>query len=372
MTRALLGDALGCGQRRAAPDDVRTTSSGRNSDLLVDVVVVGVALGEQQLGRRAAEQLAGLADRAERDGRRAGELDVVVADDRQLAGHVDAHARHLLEQAEGDEVVGAERRRRPPGPGQADEPLAGAPALGDVERRRLEHGRRIRRSRPAASSARRVPCRRSATCTVVIGPPTKAIRWWPCSHRWVTASSPPSTSSTPTLHHAAPGTRSTSTTGMPCRASASSCAVSWSTGVIRMPRTRCSSEQLEVVGLAGGVAVAVAHVQRHAVGPGGLLDALGDVGEERVGGVEHQVGDRPAASGPQLAPRLVAHEPELGDGVAGPAGASPSLTMSGRLRTLETVPTETPARAATSFTPVAPLIPPDRTTERIQPAPDRY
>ena len=65
-------------------DDARTTSSGSEQHLLVHVLVVGLALGQQQLGGRAAEQLAGLAHRAERHGRGTGELDVVVADDRQL------------------------------------------------------------------------------------------------------------------------------------------------------------------------------------------------------------------------------------------------------------------------------------------------
>ena len=118
---------------------------GMEQHLLVDVGLVGVALGEQQLGGRAAEQLAGLAHRAERHRGRAGELDVVVADDGELAGDVDAHAGHLLQQPEGEQVVGAERRRRPPRPGQADEPLAGPPALGDVERRRSRRPRARRR-----------------------------------------------------------------------------------------------------------------------------------------------------------------------------------------------------------------------------------
>ena len=63
------------GRDRRRPHD----ELGMEQHLLVDVGLVGLALGEQQLGGGAAEQLAGLAHRAERHGRRAGELDVVVA-----------------------------------------------------------------------------------------------------------------------------------------------------------------------------------------------------------------------------------------------------------------------------------------------------
>ena len=75
--------------------------------------VVGVGgLVDDQLGGAAAELVAGLADRGERDGGGAGEVDVVVADDRQVVGYPEAGADHLLEQAEGEQVVGAERRGR--------------------------------------------------------------------------------------------------------------------------------------------------------------------------------------------------------------------------------------------------------------------
>ena len=49
-------------------------------------------------------------------------------------------------------------------------------------------------------------------------------------------------------------------------------------------------------------------------GVSGVLDPARHVGEERVGGVEHDVGERAAAPAPELARRLVPHETQLGDG----------------------------------------------------------
>ena len=59
-------------------------------------------------------------------------------------------------------------------------------------------------------------------------------------------------------------------------------------------------QQLDVLGLPCRIAVAVADEQREAVRSDDVLDTPGDVGEERVGGVEHHVGDRAAQPGPQL------------------------------------------------------------------------
>ena len=53
-------------------------------------------------------------------------------------------------------------------------------------------------------------------------------------------------------------------------------------------------------------------------------------------------------AGAQLAGRLVADEAELGDGASSTRWRVASLTVSGRLSTLLTVPTETPACPATS------------------------
>jgi hypothetical protein len=64
---------------------------GREDDAAVLVLGRPVGLVEQEFGRRASELVLGLADRRERHGRVRGELDVVVADDREISR--DAHAR---------------------------------------------------------------------------------------------------------------------------------------------------------------------------------------------------------------------------------------------------------------------------------------
>ncbi len=50
----------------------------------------------------------------------------------------------MLEQPEGDEVVGAERGRRATATGEGEEPFAGSPAFGDRELGGLDHRERIR------------------------------------------------------------------------------------------------------------------------------------------------------------------------------------------------------------------------------------
>jgi len=47
---------------------------------------------------------------------------------------------------------------------------------------------------------------------------------------------------------------------------------------------------------------------------GGVLDTPGDDGEERVGDVGHDEGDRPRPLGAELAGHRVGHVAELGDG----------------------------------------------------------
>ena len=85
----------------------------------------------------------------------------------------------------------------------------------------------------ARCSARRAPSRRSATCRMLIGPPTNAIRLWPVSSRCDTARSPPSTSSTDTEHWPPDGDLlSTRTTGVPLRCSRVSRSSAPDTGVI--------------------------------------------------------------------------------------------------------------------------------------------
>ena len=122
----------------------------------------------------------------------------------------------LLQQPQRQQVVRAERRRRPAGGRQAGQPLPGPPPLGDVERRRPQHGQRRRvapgvlqrlaRARRAGPRPGRAPA----------GPPTNPM---PLVARSRAGGSPPGSRRgrrppTPSTRPARP-TRSTSTTGMP-------------------------------------------------------------------------------------------------------------------------------------------------------------
>ena len=69
-----------------------------------------VGLFEQQFRAGLAELVLGLAHGRQRHGRIAGEVDVVVADDRHVTGHLRAELAEPAQQAEGQQVVGAEGR----------------------------------------------------------------------------------------------------------------------------------------------------------------------------------------------------------------------------------------------------------------------
>ncbi len=85
---------------------------GREDDAAVLVLGWPVGLIEQEFGRRASELVLGLADRRERHGRVRGELDVVVADDREVSRHAHARLAQPTQQAQREHVVGAEHRGR--------------------------------------------------------------------------------------------------------------------------------------------------------------------------------------------------------------------------------------------------------------------
>ena len=114
LLRGLVGDPGAAGRDRGQRSvsqpsvEVRATSSGSSTTCSCSVVGV-VGLVEHQLGGATTELVAGLADRRERDGSGAGEVDVVVTDDRQVVGYGESGRHELLEQAEGQQVVGAER-----------------------------------------------------------------------------------------------------------------------------------------------------------------------------------------------------------------------------------------------------------------------
>ena len=167
---------------------------------------------------------------------------------------------------------------------------------------------------PAASQAPRAPASRSRTWPIRTGPPTKATRSCPSSRRCSRASDPPRTSSTATVQkRASLRVRSTMTSGV-CRRTASS---SRSVRVDRGDEDAFDpllAEPVEIGLLPIGTLVAVAQEESQGLPLGDVLDPCGDIGEERVGGVEHDVGQRPALAGTQLAGRLVADEAQLSHG----------------------------------------------------------
>ncbi len=278
----------------------------------MDVVGTRRALGQQQIGSRAAEQLARLTHRAERHGRRTGELDVVVAHDRQLTWNVDAHHRHLLEQPERDQVVGTERRRGATCSRQSAESFAGAPAFGHVEGRRLDHRQRFGRT----PEGRQRPAR-----------PLEAIGNLHGLHRTtderdalMALLAQMGDGEFATFHvvdaDAAPRRVGTAVDEDDRHAAARM------DGELRRllgdggdqdAAHTLFEEEIEVVRFTCWISVAVADVQRHAGRAGDLFDALGHVGEEGVRRIEHDVGDGAAVSRPQLPPGLVADEAELLD-----------------------------------------------------------
>ncbi|GFJ78539.1 hypothetical protein Phou_027190 [Phytohabitans houttuyneae] len=106
-------------------------------------------------------------------------------------------------------------------------------------------------------------------------------------------------------------------------------------------------EEVEVGVFFGEVAVAVAEDDGHAGGAGGVFDSFGDVGEEGVGDVEDDEAE--GAARPRRSWRAASLGTNPSSAIAASTRARVAFaTMSGRLRTLETVPTDTPAWLATS------------------------
>ena len=197
---------------------------------------------------------------------------------------------------------------------------------------------------PACSQARRARRARSRTWPRASGPPTKATRSWPGRSGARPRAGRPRTSSTARGAERVVATgRSTMTSGR----AAGRCRRGRRVGVDRgdqdalRPAAARSCSRWRPRGLAS-----LSLLQRKSgevLVVGGVLDAVGHVGEERVGDVEHHVGERAAGAGPELAGGLVADEAELGHRLLTRARVA-ALTRSGRLSTLETVPSETPAR----------------------------
>src|SRR4030095_444057 len=123
--------------------------------LAVPVAVAAVLRGllDKELGRGPAQLIAGLPDRRQRHGRCGGEVDVVVADDRQVLGDAEPPAGHLLQHTEGYQVVGAEGGRGPAVGRELGDLGAGGATGGDRERRCLhpDQPRRRKASRGEGS-----------------------------------------------------------------------------------------------------------------------------------------------------------------------------------------------------------------------------
>ncbi len=206
------------------------------------------------------------------------------------------------------------------------------------------------------------PSRRSAACRILIGPPTKAIRVWPVSSRWDTARSPPSTSSTDTEHWPRVGDRlSTSTTGVPRRCTRASRASAPATGVIRIPCTRCSSSTSRY---RDSLAFWSSVLHRITARPASLAASSTPRATSVKNGLATSSTTRPMVRlRPALSWRADSFLMNPSSLIAAWTRARVrSATTSGWFSTLETVPRDTPARAATSLilTGVFATSPPER------------
>jgi hypothetical protein len=274
------------------------------------------ALVQQQLRGPPAELLPRLAHRAQRHGGGRGEVDVVVPHDGELGGHPDPVAHHLLQHAQGQQVVGADGGRGTARGRQADDPGGGLAPAGDAELAggqdgqlgvgHLAHGRRHARVALLHLGQRGVPADEG-------DPPVPALEQ-------VLGGQPPAEDVVgrdgalvrarcpPVDQHdrdAAVAQRVQLRGQLGGRGDED--AVHPLLG-----------EQAQVRGLLLRPVVGVAQDQRQAGGVDDVLDPAGDVGEERVGDVEHHQADGAAGAGAQLSRRLVAHEAEGRDRVEHP------------------------------------------------------
>ncbi len=106
-------------------------------------------------------------------------------------------------------------------------------------------------------------------------------------------------------------------------------------------------EGVERSPFVGEQPVRVADHDRLAVGRRQILDAAGDLREERVPDVGDDQADERRLPGPERRGRAVGHPPELLDRDRAPGCGCYRRPGPGRLTTFETVPTETPACSAT-------------------------
>ena len=174
---AFHGGPIECHAERSGRVDARATSSGVNSTCWCPCSGLAASSSSSSAAVRPSS-LAGLAHRGQRDGGGGGELDVVVADDREVAGHADARRRCA---AGAGRARAGRWRRRPRSGGAAaampGEPLAGLAALGDGRAPSVvEHDQVVAGQAGGRPGLRGRPRGGRGPGRACSGPPTKATR----------------------------------------------------------------------------------------------------------------------------------------------------------------------------------------------------
>jgi len=278
---------------------------------------------EQHPRRRAAELLAGLAHRGERHGRRRREVDVVVADERDVLWHPDLVPGHLLQDAERDQVVAAEHRGGPVGRREGGDLRARFLARGHVERAGVDNVQLPGRAAGPLEGAQRalepvghLPDRARAAD---VGDVPVAGRQQ-VGDREVAA------------EHVVDRDRALAAGRRPAVDEHDGGAAPLQPGE---PRARPDDrgdqhalhpvllEHFQVALLLAFLVVAVAQDYGEARLVRLVFHAARQVGEEGVRHVEHHQADRAAAAGPQLARGLVPYEAELPDRGVHPVAGRP-------------------------------------------------
>jgi hypothetical protein len=283
----------------------------------MDVVAVA-DLVEEELGGRSPQVTARLPNRGERDGRGAGEDDVVVADDGQLLGYADACCDALLQEPESDQVVGAEGRTRSGGARHAGHALTRPASLRDRQGLGADDDKVLVGT---AGCRPRVPGARQSVAHLA-----DALRATDERDSFVAQVEEVldrqfATQYVVDCHGAVGGDVSDPVDDDDGGAPAGHLV---ERGVVRVQRGDEDAldalllQPSEVGPLALSPVRAVAQEEREVVPLHGVLDSLGDVGEERVGCVEHHVRQGLAAARSQLPRRLVAHEAQVRHGLFDP------------------------------------------------------
>jgi Helix-turn-helix domain len=277
------------------------------------VRVGGGGLLEEHPRSGAAELLAGLADRGERHCGGRGEVDVVVADDRDVLRNPDLMAGHLLQDAEGDEVVGAENGGGPVRRPHGGDVRAGFLPCGHVERPDVDHVQVFRPPPGVAKSAQRP--------LVAVGDLADRARAADVGDVLVAGGQQVGDGEV-TAEHVVDRDRALAARRRPAVDEDHRRSAPLQPGE---PRARADHrrdehalhpvlfEQFQVALLLAFLVVAVAQDDGEAGLARLVFHAARQVGEERVGHVEHHQAERPAPPRAKLAGGLVAHEAELRD-----------------------------------------------------------